>query len=359
MLHHKQALKLLVEFECNGHYNQKSGCGERIDKVHIADYACRLQCLEKHRGNDCDNHKEERTEEGQTLGYLAKVFCCLLARADSLNGAAVLLKVACNFVGLELNCRIEETKQHNKHAEKHEVCNTACAQPFGPPAVEGGGVTKACAVCKESCDHLRHSKNCRRENDGQNAVCVNFDGNTAALSAVLLATLNLLCVVYNDFAFCQINEHDKEEDKDYEYEEDKQSPECKVCSFAALEDLFDRACDCKTCGRNDTYEDNKADTVTYAKLGDSVAKPHGNHRTRNEHCRYEDCDPRLAVAGRKHRACNTAALCPADCNTRCLCNSKDKGCNLGYECNLFSACLALTSPTLKGGNGYRKQLHYN
>ena len=119
-LHHQQTFNLLIEFERYRYYDKKSRCAERIDKV-----VTETDRLENNRRNNCDNHKEKRSEQSKTLADFVKIFSCRPtgSYAHIAEHTAVLLKVTCYVVGLKLNSGIEIAEQHYKYTQNYKVKN--------------------------------------------------------------------------------------------------------------------------------------------------------------------------------------------------------------------------------------------
>ena len=77
------------------------------------------------------------------------------------------------------------------------------------------------------------------------------------------------------------------------------------------------------------YENYKRNSVTYAELGDTIAYPHGKHRTGYEHKRNEYRNPNFIIRITEYTIAYTAALIPAYGNTCSLRNRKYKRSDFG------------------------------
>ena len=218
------------------------------------------------------------------------------------------------------------------------------AQPLCPPSVE-----TACGVHIEHRHYeLRERKYRRREDYGQYATRVNFNGYIARLSAVLLAPFYLLSVVNGYLALGKVYKHYESEDNEHEKREKRPRSH-----FVAVEPGGKHRNYAYARGGKYTHEDEERNAVAHSYLGYSFAQPHGEHRTGYQYYSheraYEPCGERHSEYARLY----CAATREIDYYARSLSHGKYECEHSCYLIEFLSALVALSAECFQFGYGDR------
>ena len=114
MTHSHLCFDFSLCFDYNAYKDEEAGAAEcDIGKVRIK---------ETNNERQTSNYtKEDSTDKCYSAEDLCNVICCRLTGTNTGDKAAVLLKVICNFYGIEGNCKLEVSKSDNKNKVNNHI----------------------------------------------------------------------------------------------------------------------------------------------------------------------------------------------------------------------------------------------
>ena len=295
-------------------------------------------------GNDV---KEQRADKSDPAAYLSDVLNRRSAGTDTSDRAAVLLKVASDLDRIErdLNIELSERNYQKEHRDRVE------------PGIVREKVYDmipyaAFVRLDDKRERGRQGDDRACEDDRHNTGHIQLDRQIRGLTAVHLATDNLLSILYGNPSLTVGNE-DNEHD-DYERCNDDSLACNDVPRTTAYEEAVQHGYDAGSAGE-DVCEEDERDTVSDTELVDLLSHPHYKRRAcgiaRND---YERSKHLLTLRG--HADKSSGGL-----DVRIVTVGGDEtetdGDVTSDSCDLFSALLALALQSFKSRNGDGEQLH--
>ncbi len=205
-------------------------------------------------------------------------------------------------------------------------------------------------------EHGREGNDRISENQRHNAASRYLHGDDGGLTAVHLGAAHLLCILYRDLAFRQIDVHDRKEDEHGQYEEDADFKQhfADVRRRNADELLQDR----HTRRGNDTDEDDQRNTVAHAVIRNAFAQPHNQHGAARIYDGHINTRNPNGSAEQLRSDCAFAVGEIHDNSHRLHDRENDRN-NAGDVRDFFLALFALFGKALQRGNSHGQQLHDN
>ena len=266
VFHHYLRFESRIEFESDRYADYKARCAEYRRRA-------RIDKSEDYRGNECDKREEYCAEKRYPVLDPLKIFRSGFPGTNAENETAVLLNGLGDVFGVELYLRIEERKCKYQQCENDHIKPRTRTHIALPPDVSGA------ARPEHRHDHFGEGQNGECEYKGHNAVRIDLDGDNGRLTAVHLSAFDLLGVLNGNSSFGKFHPDDKpENDNDRDNVTDYCPELIEVETLRherddRIEESVARRCE-------DTYEDEKRNTVGNAVFGDPFAYPYGNERAR-------------------------------------------------------------------------------
>ena len=214
-------------------------------------------------------------------------------RANAGDETALLAQRIGRLVGVEHHRRVE-VRERDDEADREDPVEPASAHRVG----EGGHPTHR---GKEHRELRGEVEDGTREDDGDDAGRVDFDGQVRGLTAHDATTHHALGILHRDAALAALDEdderHDREDDHDHQHREDD-------AVGGGLQRLDDR----RGQARHDVGKDDEAHAVADAALSDDLAHPHDEDGTRKHGHHDDDVHEDLGEARLREVDAETLAL---------------------------------------------------
>ena len=177
------------------------------------------------------------------------------------------------------------------------------------------------------------------------------------MTAVLLSALYLFGVLYGNLTFGKVDEYDKTEHEDNHKHETEKLPDSGIHAAESVSEFSD---DSKTRAAENTYEDEKGNTVAHSVFGNKLAQPESEHGAGNKHDGDKNAHhPGLGKKTPENSGFKAALVCPAYGNRNRLSYCKPKSNESCDFVNGFPALGTLLSKSFKLGDCYGKKLDNN
>ena len=194
-----------------------------------------------------------------------------------------------------------------------------------------------------------------REDDRHYVSSIHLERDILTYAAILLVTLDTFRILHRNTAGT-LNQHDcerKHEEQDHYLQyEDHQSTGTGIVE--ARGELLNKS---PREARDDTDQDDEGNTVSYTAIGDTLTKPHDEHRTCTEQDGGRDCKP--VESNGERLTCLTHLYCQVNEITRSLEEQDSHGQIARDLVHLLTAGLTLFLHLLEIRHCDRKQLYHN
>ena len=278
------------------------------------------------RGQERYEPEEESTDKSYLAENLLDVVSSRLTLSDTGDCAALPLKVICNLIRVEGYLRIEVCEGYYKCEERNGIEHAARREYLrddAPAALRALGYTRELKDCGNERDYRA------RKYDRHNAGHIELYRKVRALTAVHLASDDLLCVLdrYSSFgAGDPYNEHEQRHnrhDKYYREESGKDTVKHGAVVLVAVgtDNKLGKVNGEGRNRRDNVCKEYKRYTVAYAALVYSLAEPHDYRGARAvaKHNGYT-VEPERAVLSRGCSLCKSIVVLKIEV----VCNRGDK-----------------------------------
>ncbi len=266
-------------FELTGSFE---GNADKNDHRCTAEYQIGQSGLFCPRKEDRENrHKGEeyRTHKSNSINYLLDIVRGRLTGTVTKNGAAVLLKVVCNFNRIKGNGEVEVCKSNdeNKQCDNIERILGFSREPRFYAILPRREYHSECSG---------HHNDRISEDDGHNAAHENLDGKICTHTAIHLTANLTLCVLNVKTSF-GVGEENGKSDNEEHHDHRKDHPEDVACEafFKKLIHCSEELC----ASGNDIGKKDHRDTVTNTLFINLFTCPHYERCAGSKTCNDNYC----------------------------------------------------------------------